>query len=411
MNGASNGKEATVHLVTFLGTGRYEETDYHLESDPKKEVRTRYVARAIAELLGAGRVTVLATEAAENTHGDGLRQDLGHRKVRFERIPDGKTEAELWAQFRILDQAMREGNGTLLLDITHGFRSQPFFAAGALALQRAAGTFAERTVRVLYGRFLPEAPDRSPIWDLSAMVDLLDWAQAANLFVGGGSARPLAQTFARMDELLRARKKGAIPETYNLATALNEFADDYATLRVRDLLTKRAPALARRLEAYGDAAAKLLPMLSPLLARLQGIAEALAVDRLHGPAGHGALAALARSYVAQERYVEAMAVTREAFVSLHAEGPEATEPGPGFDVDAREAAERAWDDAVKKATGNRHAPGEKNLRNDVLHCGFRTDPMGGTSARKQIEDAVKRLEEAVAKRSSGAPDPAPGRTS
>jgi len=192
-------------LVTFLGTGKYEETRY--ERPDGDGLRTRYVAHAIARLWEADEVVVLATDKAWATHGEGLKQVLdGRPSPTVETIPEGKTQAELWAQLDVLLQALRVQEGTeLLLDITHGFRSQPFFAAGALGLLRMAGALDGAQVRVLYGRYLPEAPDCSPIWDLTPMMELLDWAHGAAVLTATGHGGPLVEVARRADRTLRCR--------------------------------------------------------------------------------------------------------------------------------------------------------------------------------------------------------------
>ncbi len=382
----------TPHLVTFLGTGRYQQTNYLLEDNPDRVVKARFVARAIAELFDAGRVTVLATKLAEEQHGEDLRGTLVGREVTIVQIPEGRTESELWKQCAALDEAVRASRGPLLLDITHGFRSQPFFAAGVLALQRAAGALEDREVRVLYGRFLPTEPDRSPIWDLSVMLELLDWAQGASLFVHGGSAGYLANKLRDADKQLRARERGPLPHTFKLAQALQAFAHDYATLRVQGLLTKRAKHLAESLDEYKEKAKVYLPMLAPVLEKMEAMVTPLRAPQLYGEEGQQALLELARRYRHQERYVEALAVTREAFVSLYARSSKGAEPGDGYDEEARRMAERAWQRAYGEGS-----PLALDLRNDVLHCGYRKRPRGGDVVVAQVDKVIDGLQEAMQK--------------
>lgn len=388
-----------MRLVTFLGTGKYATTRYVHPSG--EGIETCYVAAAIARLWGVTNVVVLATREAEATHGEGLRQALTkHADPRFLPIPAGRTEAELWEQFETVCQAL-ESDGPLILDITHGFRSQPFFAAGALAYLRMAGALEGREVRVLYGRFLPDEPQESPIWDLTPFVDLLDWAQGAALMVNAGQAEALIEVAGCSDRELRRRLAASgqksFPPTDRLVRALEEFADDLATVRIAALTTGyaqddrakqgavgSAARLLAALDAYLDASNAALPGLGPVLARVRRAAEGLATPTLTGPDGQRALATLARRYLGYGRYPEAAIVLREALISRLTSDPRATEVNsPGFDSNERDALERAWsqkDPAARSIS---------DVRNDIEHGGFREQPKEARHLKRALERLIE----------------------
>ncbi|MFN3920542.1 MAG: CRISPR-associated DxTHG motif protein, partial [Methylohalobius sp.] len=119
-----------MRLISFLGTGNYQPVDYYLKAD--KCCKTPYVAAALACLLPAEEVVVLATEQAEETHGEALVQELtrlGKNPPQWVSILDGKSQTELWTNFdRLVDLLTQTEAEHVVLDITHGFRSQPFFA-------------------------------------------------------------------------------------------------------------------------------------------------------------------------------------------------------------------------------------------------------------------------------------------
>lgn len=388
-----------MRLVTFLGTGKYEPTRY---VNPKGEgIETCYVAAAIAQLWDATDVVVLATREAEETHGVSLRAALPAGTVpQFRRIPAGRMEAELWEQFETLREAL-EGDSPVILDITHGFRSQPFFAAGALAYLRMAGTFEDREVRVLYGRYLPDEPETSPIWDLTPFMDVLDWAQGAALMVRAGQAQALVEVARRSDRELRSRLAASgqksFPPTERLVKALEAFADDLATVRIAALTTGyaqdhgakqgakgSAASLLAALDAYAEASATALPGLRPVLARVRLAAEGLTTPTLTGSDGERALAKLARRYLDYGRYPEAAIVLREALVSRLTLDPRATEVNsPGFDSDARDEQERAWsekDPAARRIS---------DVRNDIEHGGFREQPKEARHLKGELERLVR----------------------
>src|SRR6266508_4420016 len=131
--------EPVHRLVTFLGTGDYQQTTYKLNDGPHAQ-RTRYVCRALAELLHPKEITVLATREAENQHRNGLEsalRDGNFPSPSFLPIPIGRNPGERWEQFGLLKDQLRNCSGPVMLDVTHGFRSQPLFAASIVAFVRA----------------------------------------------------------------------------------------------------------------------------------------------------------------------------------------------------------------------------------------------------------------------------------
>lgn len=390
-------------LVTFLGTGKYGKTLY--ESSEGDDLHTEYVAHAIARLWAVDEVIVLATEMAWQTHGEGLKQALnGQPELDLRKIPDGKTQAELWEQLDILLEALRVPEETeLLLDITHGFRSQPFFAAGALGLLRMAGTLEGVQVRVLYGRYLQEESERSPIWDLTPMMELLDWAHGAAVLSATGQGSSLVAVAQQADNTLRRQLAMAgqrnFPPTKPLIAAIEKFTQDLATVRIASIITGyaqddsakpkvcgSAQQLLDTLAQYREEATAALPALSVVLDQISVVAQGLPARRLASPEGDRAMARLARRYLELERYPEAAIVLREALVSRHAPSPEAIEVNcTGFDTNARQAAERRWGEANRDA---QRAVAE--VRNDIEHGGFRHQPQSADKLTQNLHQLVER---------------------
>lgn len=415
--GANGGRAPT--LVTFLGRGRYEEVVYRVGG---REVRTRYVARALAEVLHPSRVVVLATDEAWQDHGEALSGELGEGATVDRRpIPRGAGSDELWAVFGALLESLQGAGESVVLDITHGFRSLPFFAAACVAYLQALDALPP-AFQVVYGAY--EAPDHRgvrPVWVLDAFVELLGWAQGASIWEASGSADRLLAVFRRQEDEVRRRLVHAgahrFPPLGKLRRALEQFNADYLTVRVASLLRgfrRPAPgvgkprkgsarALGEALEAYGAACGERMPALGPLLARLRGAVEGLAADRLHGSDGDRAMERLARRYLAHGRYAEAAVVVREAWVSRYADAPSAVEAGEEtFDWEARRRAELAW---CRLCADARTVAG---VRNDLEHAGFNRQPAPGARLRGQVERLVTRL--SGTRGSSAAPGREDGRT-
>ncbi len=383
----------TSRLISFVGTGEYRETLYVWGE--KEECATPYLAEALCRFFAIDEVVLLGTEAAFATHGDGITRRLRDAGARFDwrDIPDGRTEDEQWTQFSALVEALADED-ELVVDITHGFRSQPFMAGSALALLRSAGRLPD-SVRIVYGEYRREE-NRSLVWDLSAYLDLTAWAEALALFLKTGVANDLVELGKRERHRLAKHEQSIggrdFPRFGPLVEAIRCFADDLATVRLAAMLTgyvqdggrkSRPPGSARRLlealESCREEVESALPALGLILDRITGIVTPLVADRLGSEDGHQAQVALARLYLELDRLPEAAIVLREGVVNRLAGDPRAVEVGePGFDHDRRMRIE---------ATLYDH-PLIRNIayvRNDIEHGGMCRQPLAGGQFRKRID--------------------------
>ncbi len=398
-------------LVTFLGTGDYKPVAYELEGT--RADTSPYVVRALAELLRPKAIRVLATEEAVSRHGAGLGEvlaTLGGPQPEFVRIPSGKERSEQLAFFEILKRALRDAGGPVVLDITHGFRAQPFLAAAVVAFLRAVDEQPPE-IGVLYGAFEAKSAEGvAPIWDLTYLVELLDWTSALRMFLETGRAEEAAAETERLGRSLakawhQGGRQGPRPGLDRLGKALGAFGADLGTLRTGDLLLGRprtgpsAVALAEALEqAHADARAHL-PPLADVLDRVRTMLAPLAVrpEHLASPQGLGAVAALARLYLGLGRWLEAAATLREGWVNLYAP-PEAARPGhDAFDEDGRKAAEKT---ASTGDVSRNPFRAFADVRNDLLHAQYsrRSGTRSPEGIRAQLREWLDRFEGRIAER-------------
>lgn len=402
-------------LVTFLGTGRYEPVAYAL--DGTRAATSPYVARALAELLRPKAIRVLATEEAEAQHGPGLRDaltDLGGSQPEFVRIPSGKERSEQLALFETLKDELRGAGGPVVLDITHGFRAQPFFAAAVVAFVRALNE-PPPEIRVFYGAFEAKSAEGvAPIWDLTYLVELHDWTFALRMLLKTGRAEEAAAQAERLGRSLsrawaESGREGPRPELDRLGKALRAFGADLETLRTGDLLLgppgkkPSAVLLQEALEQAREDVQAHLPPLADVLDRVRAMVAPLAgrLDHLASPEGLRAVAALARLYLALGRWLEAAASLREGWVNLYAP-PEAARPGcERFDEAAREAAER---EASAGDVASDPFRAFADVRNDLLHAQYsrRSSTRSPDTIRAQLREWLGRFEERIRER-DGAP--------
>ena len=110
-------------------------------------------------------------------------------------IPEGRSEEELWQIFDICVAQVAEGD-QIILDVTHGFRSLPMLIFVVAAyLRQMKHVVLER---VVYGAY--EAKDENynaPVFDLTLMVELMDWFHGLDSFSRHGDAGLLKELMAR----------------------------------------------------------------------------------------------------------------------------------------------------------------------------------------------------------------------
>ena len=145
---------------------------------------------------------MLSDPKEKQTYEEQLRGLLGD-SVEFVPIPEGRSEQELWEIFNHVANAVGEGD-TILLDTTHAFRSIPMivFAVAAYLRRTKEVTIAH----VVYGAF--EARDennRAPIFDLTPLLELLDWTSGAEALLKRGDAELIAEKIVNTHQTLRRR--------------------------------------------------------------------------------------------------------------------------------------------------------------------------------------------------------------
>lgn len=400
------GAECEVHrLVTFLGTGAYKRARYRMPGGGGPRT-TPFVARALAEELRPREIVVVATAEAQAKHEHPLRQELaaaGWQDVTLVELPTGAGEAELWKQFEVIAGLLSGADGPVVLDITHGFRSQPFFSGAIVAFVRAVED-PPPDIRVYYGAYdvgepAEDAVRDAPVWDLTPFISVVDWAQALRMFLKTGRAAEAADRTSILGRDLarawaEAGREGSKPKLRDFGEALRTFGNDLATVRTGHLLlgAKGKPGSAERLRRKADAARedieRHLPPVAQVLDRLLGMIEPLGGERtdLCG-AQNQAVLALARRYAGLERYLEAAATLREGWINLYAESGATCPANDRFDMDRRGQAE-----SDARCANHPGYAALVTLRNDLLHAQYRRDALDSERAIARIGKALSDFE-------------------
>lgn len=388
-----------MRLISFLGTGDYQPTRY-FRPDTCQIWDGSYTASALAKLWEVSETYILATSKARDKHGMRLEEAFASANLdppHFVELPDGKTAAELWRQFESLRELLDIADRPVILDITHGFRAQPFFAGAVVGFVRSVKQSAHE-VRVLYGAFeARDEKDSTPIWDLTVFTELLEWTRALSLFLLTGRGSLLIHQVEQLARTVSSAwakdPSGPPPKLLKLARVLKDFNEALVTVRIGKLLlgsgnrTSAAQRLLETLRAAKQDIARHIPPLTPVLDQLENMLTPLQLESTHlsGAEGRRVMTALTRLYLRLERYAEAGITLREGWVNLYAT-PWATTPGESFDTEARKAAE-----VRLRATGwtERELMG---VRNDLEHGGFRKKPLPPQQIRMKLGEHLHKLE-------------------
>ncbi len=304
-----------MHLLTFLGTGRYQETRYAWQGE---EWSTPYVSQALQHFLKADRLSVFVTKEAKEMHWEALQGAIaGACPLVAVDIPMGESEAEIWEIFAAVVRTVSPAED-IAFDITHAFRSIPLLVvlAGGF-LQRARGV---RLTGTYYGAFNPARKgEPTPIVDLSPAMGLFDWLVAADKFADVGSAMDLGQRLQTIQRELHRRQAATTPKKLlSLGQTLERLSQALETVRTFDLLEESAKLanfdVAQLTDEVGAFAQPFALLLEPLrqeygefaIAEPKTADPTLVLQKLYR---------LLQWYVAKGRYGQGILLAREWVIS------------------------------------------------------------------------------------------------
>ncbi len=179
----------TRKVVSFLGytppNRPYQPTTYVYD---QMEHSTPFMAEAAVHFFKPDRLLVLVTQEAKAQNFGDLCQNLEGviTPIPID-IPSGQHEQELGEIFAAIAGNIKPDD-TIIFDITNGFRSLPVLAFLATSFVRIVrGASVERMV---YGAFdaKDKVHDRTPVFDLTPFLTLLDWTTRTDAFLKFGRA-------------------------------------------------------------------------------------------------------------------------------------------------------------------------------------------------------------------------------
>ncbi len=312
-------------LLTFLGAGKNFETTYLWQD---KEYTSKFAPTASAHLFGPDSIVVFLTNGAREKNYDVFRAEIPKNiSVKTVPIPIGRNSEELWEIFSAITEQADSETETIF-DVTHGLRSFPLLSMLAAAYLRAG--LGVKLRALLYGAYDVSdknvTPNRAPIFDLSPMLSLLDWASAANRFNRTGDARYLASLVEKQRKELALNAQGnyealdEVGKLGNLAGALTGISQSLRLIRPHQAMGQIA-GLPSRIESAQPALSRAATAL-PFKLLLDDIAKAYEPLAQDTPSKESNLSntleverRMIHWYLDHEHWVQAVSLAREWMVS------------------------------------------------------------------------------------------------
>ena len=382
--------------ITFLGKAKYAETTYFLKD---KSCRTDLFPEALNSFFSPEEIIVFVTKDAESVHMENLRNRLdGKVSLNPIHIPDGTNESEIWGIFETLTQNVNEGD-SIVLDITLAFRSIPFLAMIAISYLRAAKDV--ELDAIVYGAYEARVGDRSPVFDLTPFVTLLDWTNATDKFLKTGQGSEIAALLRDAHQVAYKNpesRDGRQPprELKNIAMDIEEISRAMALSRSEEVMNK-AWKMANRPESCRKEADDWAKPFSLLLDRINQAFSPLSLQEPRNDINRRLAieVEMLKRQLEKGQVIQAILLSREWVVTYYT-----TFLGKDLLTGREEAEEMLNDQARSQISAKDHAEEPEliriwrdliQLRNDVAHCGMRNNPMQSLKLETKAEEVVLRL--------------------
>jgi CRISPR-associated Csx2 family protein len=402
--------------ISFLGLNNYKETTYLNPLSPGECYTTPFFQEALVKFYKPETLYILLTKTVETvpprgateTNWEALKKRLTD-KVDLQpvyNIPEAHSTADIWQLFEMLTNCLQEGD-RVIFDITHSFRSLPVLALIAVSYLRVV-----RNVKIeglIYGAFEAENKEtnQTPTFDLLPMVSLLEWTTATDQFIKTGNGQALASLLHSSD-----------PTTEKLAQNIDGIAQGLQLLRPMDVM-REAALLPDNIAAAAPTVSQAVPPFATLLKRVEkdygnfGFANPTDPE-INPKSSLVRQLKMVEWYAAKGQTVQALSLAREWLPSLlcyhfqldplgkanRDEMELLLTGGKIKDQEGNTIKEslylEQWSSIPKKKKKqlNNLWGGDfnlANLRNDVLHSGFRKNPKRAEDILSQTRKIIEEL--------------------
>jgi hypothetical protein len=406
-------------LLTFLGVGTYHLTEYTWKGQTHT---SKYAPIASCHFLKPDCLTVFLTEEAEDLVYSEFKKEVpGGVEVVPLHVPLGQSENELWQIFTQISKSV-EPKESVAFDITHGLRAFPYLGLLAAAFLRAG--LGVRLEAVLYGAFdvrdKSVDPNRAPVFDLSPMLRLLEWATATDRLNRTGDSRYLASLLKEDQKNMALTSVGDHERLQKIGGLgkLGGFIEEL-TQSLRCIRTFQVLEDADRMIDIVDQAQPLIQdsaSLQPFAMLMDKVVETYAPLRVaEGPEVTDVIASLQTQrnlinwYFQREQWPEAAALAREWLVSWvmvqlgqydllgrSRKRIESVLGSEGFElINAVKNKSSYTPIFLNELKNNREVVDLWNqvsdMRNDFLHAGYRKNPSPPDSLIKKLTRCVQKI--------------------
>ncbi len=386
--------------LSFLGKGKYEPADY-LNSESNRVHSTKYFVSYIQEFFKPEKIFVIMTDEAEQMHGSALAETVQYEKIK---IPSGKNEKELWEIFERIAEKVPD-DSELVIDVTHGFRSQPMIVLAAATFLKTVKNVKIKSV--LYGAFeAKNEAGQTPVFDITPFLNIMDWSIAVGQFVKLGNAE-LLQTI--LEELhTTAHKQGQEikpKQLKNYGAILRKITESFSLNRPAEIL-ENASILADKTSHVKDDVKNLYyaKPLGMLLDKIESNFSPLSMKKndLFTPSGFNAQCYMIKYYLETHQFVQAVTLSREVIVSKLC----ALDNLDPLKRDTREAKEKYLNslEQINRITLNpdgktvelvRLWSRIRDIRNDIDHSGMNRNPTPAKTLIENVNDYCSQVIEFV----------------
>lgn len=233
-------------LITFLGTNKYKEITYFGQVIEKTTV---FVTSILVELYNPKEVIIVMTEEAKKANWMALQEEL-HQYPELQltplNIPIGKNDDEFWSIFELITRCVND-NEIIGIDITYSFRSIPVIVLLSITYLKYVKNV--KIQSLVYGAFEQKDyhEDKVPIIDLSSLLDILNWIEAASLFTKAGNATRLGELLQETHNEIHKKGSGQPKELKKLGRDVQEIS-----LALINSLPKKVMEKALKLSNYNN---------------------------------------------------------------------------------------------------------------------------------------------------------------
>ncbi len=372
-------------LISFLGTGNYQKVKYQLNG---QSYESDLSILPINEYFKPDKIYIIGTKDSRWE----LVANLNYERLE---IPAGKSADEFWQMFDLLLQNISISESEVAFDITHCFRSIPFFVVIFIQFIK----FMERSTEVshiFYG-ILDQKTYESQIIDLRPLIDLLDWMEAIASLKKYGDLDDLCLLTERAEKQIRKQGINQPLKLVNLKKQLKELADITKMTYVPQI-GEISSVLTQLLddETLRQETNVYLKPLSLLLPELKDM-----IGRFNKPNEWEAQLEAAKWYLENKKPSQALLVLREAIVT-YACLASAVDP---YERDKREEVEKKLGEAVKsKSQASLHKLWDKvtQLRNKVAHALMkRRENIDPEKSIRNVNKLIKEAEKVMKEQKHG----------